>query len=317
MPTVSIIMATYNRSNYVGEAIESVLAQDFKDWELVLVNDGSTDDTEEIVRSYTQVDPRIRYFRKENERNLALVRNFGLARAKGDFVAFLDDDDRWLPNKLSRQISLMEFHPEIGMCYTRFQVYRSDETGLVPTKSFPEFLAVTFEELFLAFVPPSTVLMRKSCLDQTGWFDPQYRLSEDFDMWIRFSQRWKVAAIDEALTFTVMDGRNHEGKDPMKVWKATAEIVKNLQLIPEYANRKGYVKLQFARRIYEGGRIYCDLGQYWMAAIHFARAIWIAPLVGMAVRRSGEKAGDILIRILKAYVAVPICIFKGLIHGRH
>ncbi|MBI4358762.1 MAG: glycosyltransferase family 2 protein, partial [Candidatus Omnitrophica bacterium] len=289
MVDVSVILCTYNRVGYLKEAIESVVAQTFTDWELILVNDGSTDETEEMVRPYLKSERRIRYFKKNNESCSASARNYGLSHVRGKYVAFLDDDDRWLPKKLELQVNLMESRPEIGWCYTRFQIYLEEEGKLKPTKSFPEFLPTTFEELFRAFVPPSTVLMRKSCLDQAGWFNPKFRHSEDFDMWLRFGQRWPVAPIDEVLVFTVMDEREHGGKDPLLVHKATSEILKNLKLLPAYRHRKRLVISEIARRIYESGRIYLDEGKYLQAAVYFARALWTDPLVGLAVQRPGEQ----------------------------
>lgn len=316
MPSVSIILCTYNRARYLKDAIESVLSQTFADWELLLVNDGSADHTEEVVLPYVKLDQRIRYIKKRNEGCLASARNHGLANAKGQYIAFLDDDDRWLPEKLEKQANHMELHPEIGFCYTQFQIYRLDGERLEPTKIFPEFLARTYKDLFNAFVPPSTVMIRKVCLDEVKGFKSKYRLSEDFDMWLRVGQRWKFAPIDEIHVYTVMDGRTHDGKDPLKVNEATINILRNLELIPECLSYKAYVRLQIARRIYQTGRIYLDEGEYGKAAQYFLRALLTDPLVGLAVRRPRDRGIRLIFRVLKAYLAIPACLVKGLIYAK-
>ena len=312
MPLVSIVMATYNRAGYVGGAIESVLAQTFKDWELIVVNDGSTDNTDEIVRPYCAKEPRICYVNQSNAGCLALVRNKGLSLATGKYVAFLDDDDRWLPHKLERQVALMESSPDLSFCYMLFQVYRRDGDQREATVVFPESFARTFEDLFRYFVPPSSVLVRKSHLDDVGPFDARYPVSEDFDMWLRLGQRSRFQGIDEIGAFTVMDDRSHEGADQIRVWKVTSRICRNLKLTGEYASRKRFVSLEIARRIYEIGRIYFDQGHYWKAALYFIKALWSDPLVGLAVCRDKEEGWELFLRVLKAYVAIPICLLKGL-----
>ena len=166
MPTVSVIIPTYKRAAYLKEAVESVLAQTFEDWELIVVDDGSPDNTGEIVETLRQRDHRIRYIRQSNG-GWCAAQNIGVSHAKGNYIALLDNDDLWLPEKLNVQVSFMESHPEIGFCYTRFQIYRETENGLEKGKLFPELLATKFEEVPCAFIAPSSVMIKKSCLDKT------------------------------------------------------------------------------------------------------------------------------------------------------
>lgn len=314
MPSVSVIVTTYNRANYIKEAIDSVLSQTFRDWELIVVDDGSTDGTSEILHTFSELDKRICWMRQPNAGSAA-SRNAALARARGNYISFLDDDDRWLPEKLETQVAFMESHPEIGFSYTRFQIFKKIENRLEHGKLFPEFLATKFEELPDAFIAPCTVLLRKSCLDEIGWFDLKYSVSEDFDLWLRFAQRWKIAPIDKVYAMTVMDDRNHEGKDQLTVNEATSDVLRNLELMPQYQHCKPLIRRQIAMRMYGSGRILFDRGAYWPAAKYFAIAVFTDPLVGLAVRRPGQRGLVLALRVLKSYAAVPMCLLKGFLHA--
>ncbi|MBI4357811.1 MAG: glycosyltransferase family 2 protein, partial [Candidatus Omnitrophica bacterium] len=171
MPAVSVIMPTYNRVSYLRGAIESVLAQTFRDWELVVVVDGSKDGSKELVESYARSDGRVICIWQGNA-GYSAANNRGLREAKGLYIAFLDDDDRWLPEKLELQVNLMKSSPEAGFCYGRFRVFRQTDHGLREGKLFPQKMITKFEELSDAFVPPSATLIRKSLIDEVGGFDP-------------------------------------------------------------------------------------------------------------------------------------------------
>lgn len=316
MMTVSVIIPTYNRVDSLRRAIESVLAQSYKDWELIVVDDGSpTDAISEVLRHYVSREPRIRYLRQIN-RGSYQARNTGIAHAKGKYVAFLDDDDEWTPEKLKTQVALMESHPEVGLCYMFFQIYRTRDGKLEATKRFPDFPATKFEELLGVFIAPNSVMVRKACLDQIAWFDPQFRISADFDLWLRFVQRWEIRAIDQVGTVTVMDGREHEGGNELAARKDAIRVLRNLKLMPEFRHYKRLVIGQIARRHYLIGRIYFDAKNFWQAAKHFALAVLTDPLVGLMVRRPGEEGLRLVLRILKTYASVPTCLMKGLLYAK-
>lgn len=316
MPKVSIVTPTHNRSKggYLKNAIESVIAQTFTDWELVIVDDDSTDQTEEVVRSYTQKDKRISYLKQVN-RGCGAARNTGLRQAKGKYIAFLDDDDRWLPEKLEVQTAYLDSHPEIGFCYTRFQIFSSKGGELEATKLFPEFLAVKFEEIPDVFIAPSTVLMHRAHFETLGGFNPNYRVAEDFDFWLRYVQRWQIAPIDRALTYTVMDGREHGGRDQILLNTVTSGILKNLELVPAYQRCKPLITKHIALRMYLIGRDYLYQNNYWEAAKYFAIALLTDPLVGHSVKRFEKESTSLVGRIFKTYAAVPACLLKGLLNA--
>ena len=316
MPTVSVIIPTYDRPDLVTQAIESVLAQTYKDWELIVIDDGCpTNAILGAVRPFLSRDARIRYFRRLNGGSYR-ARNTGIAKAEGKYIAFLHDDDQWLPFKLRAQVSFMESHSEVGLCYTWFQVYRKRDGKLDATKRFPPFSATKFEELLETFLAPNSVMIRKACLDQITWFNPQYPISADFDLWLRFVQRWKIIGIDQVGTVTVMDGREHEGGNELEARKDGIRVLRNLKLVPECRHYKRLVMGQIARRYYLIGRIYLDQQNFWQAAKHFALAVLTDPLVGLIVRRPEEKGPKLFLRILKSYAAIPACALKGLVYAK-
>ena len=313
MPVVSVILPTHNRASYIGEAIESVLAQTFQDWELIIVDDGSTDHTKKLVDSYVQRDPRVHYIWQKNAYCVA-ARNNAFGRVRGKYVAFIDDDDRWLAKKLEIQVKAMEQDPEIGFCYMQFQIYKKTREGLQKTKLFPQFLARTFEELPDAFIAPCSVLFRKSHTDRLGKFDTRYKTCEDFDFWLRIAQICKIHPIAEVGAFTVMDGRLHDASNEIKVWQIGIEILRNLKLTPQYRHCKHLIRTHIAKRYYWIAREYLDQKVYWRAAAHFSKALLTDPLIGLAVRASEKQ--DVISQIVKSYAAAPLCLLKGLVHGR-
>ncbi len=317
MPTVSVIIVTYNRANYLKEAIECVQAQTLRDTEILIVDDGSTDNTGEIIESYAKQDSRIQYLWQKNIGTAGAGRNRAIKLAKGKYIAFLDDDDRWLPEKIEKQVSYMEANPEVGFCYVRFQIYQKAGDRLEKGKLFPQYLANKFEDLTWAFIAPSSTLFRTSCLIQTDGFSVKYWPCDDFALWLDFGQRWKYAPIDEVLSFTVMDGRTHGAQDEMEVYKVGIHILRDLKLVPPYHNHQGWVRQQIAFRFYEIGRMYLDRGQYSTAAQNFIQAVLTDPFVGLRVKRQGEAGFQLLIRVIKSYLAIPVCVVKGLIHGKH
>lgn len=196
-PKVSVIIPTYNRAAYLSDAIESVLCQTLKDFELIIVDDGSSDKTREIINAYS--DQRIKYLYKENG-GAASAMNFGIAKSTGSYIARLDSDDIFLPEKLEIQVNLLNLNPEYGLVYT--QAYNIDEKGnmlglylnnhtcpLEPLKVLRHFL----------FPPSQSIMFRKSCMDTIGYFDEDMPIAEDWDFCIRMAQQYKFAYCDEPL----------------------------------------------------------------------------------------------------------------------
>lgn len=209
MPTVSIIIPVYNCEAYLRETVDSVLAQDFKDFELIVVDDGSTDSSRDIVRSYS--DPRIRLIELSNSR-VCVARNTGLRESRGEFVAMLDHDDFWFPNKLSSQIALMRDDPGIGLAFTIDTRWVRDDSGQFPQPGQfahlshpggidPTYTGWVYHKLLLeCFVLTSDALIRREVYDRVGAFDESLPYSEDWDLFLRISREYRFARLNQVGT---------------------------------------------------------------------------------------------------------------------
>jgi glycosyltransferase involved in cell wall biosynthesis len=195
MHKVSVIIPTYNRARIVGEAIDSVLSQRYNDFELIVVDDGSTDGTEELVASYL---PRLTYLYQEHQ-GVSAARNRGIASARGEYLSFLDSDDLWLKDKLSSQIHFMESHPECRICYTD-EIWIRKGVRVNPMKKHRKYSGMIFEQcLPLCIVSPSSVLIARTLLDAAGTFDESLEVCEDYDLWLRIAARYPIHFIETPL----------------------------------------------------------------------------------------------------------------------
>lgn len=196
-PTVSVIIPTYNRAHLVGRAIRSVLNQTYQDFEIIVVDDGSTDNTEEVVKSFN--DPRIRYIRHEKNRGGSAARNTGIRATYGEFIAFLDSDDEWLPEKLEKQVLICS-DEQIGLVYTGRKVIDS-QSGQVLSKIVPDKEGNVYEQLLERdFIGTcSSVMVKKEALENIKGFDETLPARQDWDCWLRIARNYKVACIREVL----------------------------------------------------------------------------------------------------------------------
>lgn len=197
---VSVVIPVYNARDVIGETIESVLAQTWTDREIVVVDDGSSDGSGDIVRSFGE---RVRYVRQENG-GVARARNRGIAESTGEYVALLDHDDLWHPTKLDRQVTVLDRRPEVGMVIT--DVAHIDRygkpMGIIGAGYNP---SETFARLFVrGFVPtPSAAMIRRSVLETVGGFDERFHSAglDDHELWTRIAARYEIANIAEPLTY--------------------------------------------------------------------------------------------------------------------
>jgi glycosyltransferase involved in cell wall biosynthesis len=194
MATLSVVIPTYNRASFLKGAIHSVLAQDFVDFEIIVVDDGSTDPTPELLESY----PQIRAVRQDH-RGVSAARNAGIARASGHLLAFLDSDDLWFPKKLATQIAFFETHPNALICQTE-EIWIRNGLRVNPKKRHKKPSGMIFERtLELCLVSPSAVMMQRRLLDEVGWFDEALPACEDYDLWLRTACRFPVHLIPTPL----------------------------------------------------------------------------------------------------------------------
>lgn len=196
-PAVSIVVATYNYGRFLGGALDSILGQTYRDFEVVVVDDGSSDDTESVVLPYL-ADPRVAYHRTDHL-GQPRAKNAGIRRARGSLVAFLDADDLWEAEKLERQVALFRVDPGLGVAYSRRRLI--DESGaelsyVQPRLHRGNVLAEMFRNNFVCF---SSAVVRRELFDELGLFDESIPMSIDFDLWLRVASRYRFDYVDEPL----------------------------------------------------------------------------------------------------------------------
>ena len=204
-PLVSVVIPTYNRADLVPRAIDSVLAQSYAPLEVIVVDDASTDGTAAALAGIA--DPRLTYIRHGANRGVSAAQNTGIRASKGELVAFLGDDDTWLPGKLAKQVPLFE-HPEVGLVYCGVEaVDREDRRQWV---SWPSKRGRIYEALlFKNYMYAPAVVVRRSCLAGGNLFDERLRAHEDHDLWLRIARTWLVDYVPELLARIAVFPREH------------------------------------------------------------------------------------------------------------
>ena len=232
-PKVSVVIPTYNRSKLLKKAIKSVLDQTFKDFEVLVVDNASQDDTKEMIASLK--DPRIKVCGIQNHGVIARSRNHGMRNAAGEYIAFLDDDDLWLPDKLEKQVSYLETHPEYHLVYT--PVWTTDENDvrkeLLEIRRSPAEGDLFYELVRGNYIAQTTVLMRRGLLSEIGSFneDPAYRSIEDYEYWLRVSLKRGIGFIGEPLALY----RVHSGG----ISKSVNESALNQMVLKKFLGEPG------------------------------------------------------------------------------
>lgn len=208
MPLVSVVIPAYNAERFVLQAVRSVLDQRYQPIEILLVDDGSTDQTAELVRQHA---PTVQIIRQENA-GVAAARNTGLRLARGELICLLDADDGWLPGKLAAQVAYMQTHPEVGLLYHDWLVWHPDATGAypplpsTPSENIGEIVneqsGWIYHRLLLdSLVHTSTAMIRPQVIANVGLFDPKLKLGEDYDYWLRVSRQWQIHKLKAVYSF--------------------------------------------------------------------------------------------------------------------
>lgn len=192
---ISVIITTFQRNNLLTEAINSVLNQEFKDYELIIVDDGSSDTS---IHEYSCINSKIRYIYSSNC-GISTARNIGMQAARSDLIAFLDADDVWLPEKLLVQYDFFQKHPESKICYTDSVWIRHKKCVNPPRNYLPRGGWIWNELLSCCFMGASTVMLRRDLCNEIGFFDETLPVCEDYDFWLRIAQKHPIDFIDKAL----------------------------------------------------------------------------------------------------------------------
>jgi glycosyltransferase involved in cell wall biosynthesis len=194
-PTVSVIVPAYNRAHLIGRALESLRRQTYRDFEVVLGDDGSTDDTVAVAQ---KAWPEIKVARLPANRGASSARNAAIRASCGRFLAFLDSDDEWLPDKLAVQMDYLQRHPEVEVCACAYRKqWRDGRTTLMPPPH-PADLTQALHSA-LDFHGASTPVVRREVLDDIGYQDEDLRILEDWDWMLRISQKYRIEILDEPL----------------------------------------------------------------------------------------------------------------------
>lgn len=244
---VSVIIPTYNQPGFLVQAIESVLKQTYKNYEIIVIDDGSTDNTKEILDSYIK-NRKIKYVYQNNKRQAA-ARNTGILNSKGEFIAFLDHDDLWLPKKLELQVPLFK-DKEVALVYTNSEDINS-KGKTIKKRNLKYCGGYIFKDLLKRhFITNSSVIIRKECLRKTGLFREDLYGADDIHLWLRISHNFKIEHVPRVLIryrFHENNMINQTELHKEQVFKCLADIYKryNLRkhlkrLFSKYHFNKGY-----------------------------------------------------------------------------
>ncbi len=260
MPRISVIIPTYNHDKYISEAIESVLNQTYQDFEIIITNDGSTDNTIKVIESFK--DERIKLFSLTKNQGVATASNHCIKQAKGEFIAILDSDDIFFPDKLAKQVEFLDNHPHIGAVFSYAHIIDDDGNDLQDKNHFYQTIFIQnnrnrFQWLNFFFFHANclcnpSVLIRKECYDQVGQYEPIFSPLHDFDFWVRLCMKYEIYILPEELIKVRV--RNNEqnltGNRPDAIIRHHNEYAKILQkyLYPEVVNN---FELIFGQSKYE------------------------------------------------------------------
>lgn len=284
-------MPVYNGAKYLADAIDSALAQTYRTMELIIVNDCSNDESEQIILSY-QDNPCIRYLRSDSNGGTAASRNLALKHARGGYIAFLDQDDIWLPNKLALQMEALKNNPTVGLLHARYA--RIDTHGqLLPQyrelgpEHFGNAISVVttrdvFEEIFISNdIQPLTTIIPRAVLDEVGWFNPELPGVDDYELWLRIAYRYPVANLDTILGFW----RQHESQQSNQGYRMLLTKLKAINTFieahpeaPRRVAKRAYVERMYSMNRTAGNHHLYDLRDYQAASKYFATALDFRPL---------------------------------------
>jgi glycosyltransferase involved in cell wall biosynthesis len=331
-PKISIIIPSYNRAEYISATLNSILAQTYKDFEIIFIDDGSTDHTEEILQVYMDQDYRVKYFKQSNSER-AVARTYGMSLAIGDYICLVDSDDIWYPHKLYTQLSLMEANPDYILSYA--SVNRIDMQGKQLATAPRQLEGYTgwvfFELLKRNFIPSVTPMFRKEVLKKVKEQNTEFIPYEDWDFWLRMSREGKFYHIQEPLgAYRLHPGQSVQNVNAERIEKVTKAVLdSNTHLenfdLQDYMDRSGisldlttFLQREFSRIVNEA---------YSLANLRFSYWYLIAGNLNMAKHKlklssklSEKRSRDYrwwglrLVTILQPYFGNILPKFLGAFH---
>lgn len=269
-PKVSVILPTFNRALDLPRSIESVLNQTFQDFELIVVDDGSTDDTKDVIERINS--KKIRYLRHDRNRGAAAARNTGLKLARGAFIAFQDSDDEWRDDKLEKHMQAFSAVPAmVGVVYSGFWRIRGRKKVYLPASGVEQKDGHIYAELLKGnFVTPQCATVRRDCFGKVGFFDERLPPLEDWDLFIRMSRLYEFKYIEEPLT-TI-----HQSSDG--ILSNYLMHVKAFELINDKHELPSKLDKRFlARHFFFYGHLLCGSGDFKKGRVYFCRSFSLRP----------------------------------------
>ncbi|MBL8013008.1 MAG: glycosyltransferase [Candidatus Omnitrophica bacterium] len=311
MVKVSVIIPTYNRGSLIARALNSVLSQSFKDFEIIVIDDGSKDNTQTVLNAF---DGKIRYVYQANG-GIARARNRGIELAKGAYIAFLDSDDYWAPEKLAVQVKILDANPKVGIVYGRMPIVNEagDVLGMKPNgisgKNFHELLRVWGD------LPTSSVMTRKECFVKAGVFDPELPPMEDIDMWIRIAHTYDLYEV-EGKTLAYYWRHDHQiTQDQIKVHRGLVriheKILRTFKEAPKTLITKKLVSNQYLL-----SRLYYNKGMYRDALYYLTQGIKHIPFAGTVFIEPSDSVIQKTLKIIKPYGFLVACSIKCLVNPK-
>ena len=258
-PTVSINLCCYNSEKFLEATLQSIFAQTYKDWELVIINDGSKDSTEQIIQKHIAAGWPIVYHLQANA-GLSRARNKAIELSHGEFVALIDHDDLWAPTKLEKQMALFAGRPQVGLTFTdALNLYPNGVTDLYSAHLAPYRGSVLAPLLLGDFIVCSTIVVRQAALAEVGVFNPNFKQAEEYDLMLRVAERYEFDYVDEPLATY----RYHERNSSTNVAEMQGEVVRiirqTLQRAPQLSQELGPMLIRVKLR-----GLYCTQGQAYL-----------------------------------------------------
>lgn len=290
--SVSVVIPVYNAVEVIAETIRSALAQTWTDREILVIDDGSTDGSAEVVKTFGD---QVRYFRFENA-GVAKSRNRGIVLSKGQYIALLDHDDLWAPTKLEKQVRVLEARPEVGLVYTGIVHLEKDGR---PRQKFATGPSSRFYQLFVkGFGPtPSAAMLRRSIIEKSGGFDERFGSAglDDHEFWPRVAQHCEIALIDEPLTY-----HRHRDVKPPQV-----ELNHRLILNEALMERFGQDRVKRRYLLEERVASLADLGKWRLAqGDRMGGRAYLKEACGMCLREfcNPKMAWRSFVRLVRSYL---------------
>lgn len=287
-PSISVVIPTYNRKDKLKNALRSVSNQTLSPIEIIVVNDHPSSDLRELCSSFNNV----RLINHHENRGASAARNTGIKAAEGEYIALLDDDDQWKPDKLKKQISkFAELPKDYGLVYTGTERYSSKgKKEKIPKHSGDVFYLL----LERTFIPSETPLIKKECFENVGYFDTRFKSSQDLDMWLRISREYKISMISDILASGRKEHEKRIGKDMNRKYKG------HKQLIEKYQN-------DFAQASKASGIRFNNLGYY---ALHTGHKNEARKYYAESIRQYLTMSS--ILHLILSYLPMPIllCVIK-------